>query len=169
MWIEGGKLRFRVGRGEKPTLGGHTGPVGDLNGDGDDADFVYAESDVEQAWNPAKWYFVAASWQEESAPVLYVREMSAEGPAASPAAVKGEPVAAGGNVLAAVPAGSTGPRYEPLVVGARWINAGVPQTQDGADARIAYARFDKGYVTIESMNKVFESLAASAAETQAAK
>lgn len=157
--VDQGQIFWRVGRGENTTQTGHTAPVMDLNADGDTNDYVYAESAIKQKWNPKSWYFIAVSWQEDAVPVLYVREMG-DSPANSPKAVIGEATTAQGNIIATIPAKSGGPRYDPLTIGAIWNNPGSGRTNDGAEADIAYARFDRVFSTAEEMEKAFFGLAA---------
>ncbi len=153
LWARNGTLMLMGGRGEANAV--------DLNGDGDMADYVYAEAKVSQTWDPTKWYFVGASWQEGAAPVLFVREMAKDGPAASPAGVAGKASEAKGNIVAKFPQGTGESNSEPIAIGAQWVNHGNGQTRDGGDARIAYARVENTYTSSTGkMDEVFKSLAA---------
>lgn len=108
---------------------------------------------VTRDWAPDAWYFVAASWQANAEPILYVREMAPSGPAESPAPSLGSPGS---------PAPASGSfEGEPLVIGANWYDPGAnPGTVYGAAAKIAYVRFDNIFSTSEEMEAVFKSLAA---------
>lgn len=156
LWTKDGALRLMAGRGE-----GGEGNAADLNGDGDQSDYLFAETAVTQTWDPKKWYFIAASWKEDAAPVLYVREMANDGPAASPAGVAGKVTEAKGNIVAKVPTGTAVPSNEPIAIGANWVNHGNAQTRDGADAKIAYVRIENTFTdSPEKMDAAFKGLAA---------
>jgi|GEM_PF-752638 len=147
-----GRLQFTVGKGE-------AGAGYDLTNDGDMEDFVAAQSTVTQSWDPSKWYLIAASAQEGAAPVLFVREMAPEGPAGSPAAEIGVPTPADETLWESVPMEIRLKKEEPMALGATWVSFGNnPHTQDGADAKIAYARIDNTFSTPEEMERVFADL-----------
>jgi hypothetical protein len=112
-------------------------------------------------WDSSKWYFVAASWQTGQTPVLYVRELSSEGPAASPAAAKAE-LSKGDKFVEKIPEGHNDyPFVRPFAIGARWTDTGGAQgTFDGAGARIAWFRLDNVYSSDKDIATVFESLGA---------
>ena len=103
-------------------------------------------------WTPGTWYFIAASWRTQSEPVLYIRELSPSGPAASPEAILG--------TAQGLSPEASSPDSGPLVLGAQWFNPGNnPSTVYGAGSRIAYARFDNTYSTKEDIEATFKSLA----------
>ncbi|RRK00137.1 hypothetical protein Ga0100230_019375 [Opitutaceae bacterium TAV3] len=103
-------------------------------------------------WEPDTWYFLAASWQESSDPILFLRKLSPEGAKTSPAAILGK-------ATGPAPSPTAGPNFDPLVIGAGWNNPGNdPHTADGADASIAYARIDNTYATEADIQTLFQSL-----------
>lgn len=112
-----------------------------------------ATATVARTWDPGTWYFIAASWRANAEPVLYVREMGADGPSASPEALVG--TTSGVGPPPARPGGA------PLVIGANWYDPGArASTVQGSGSRIAYVRFDNIFSTKEEMEAVFKSLAA---------
>jgi hypothetical protein len=132
--VSKGELRFVAGQGGSGTL--------------------RSQSALAQEWETDAWYFVGISWSGGQNPVLYVRKMDGAGAGASPEAVLG-------TASGTVPEIAEQPRYDPLVVGARWVNTGGSDslyTLGGANARIAYARVDNGYSTEEDMEAIFLSL-----------
>lgn len=112
-------------------------------------------SSLDFPWENDKWYFIGASWQEGSMPLLYVREMSAEGgPLVSPPGMTAQ-------ADSVAPSATDSPKPDPLVIGAYWFNTGGEwYVTDGADACIAYARIENSYSTIDDMKSVFDSLGA---------
>ena len=100
-------------------------------------------------WDVEKWYFMAASWAPGEDSVMYLREMAAGGPAASPAGLVGS-VNPGTNALDAyIPADA------PLLFGG-WIQGG--NFADGTRADWAWGQFLNTAVTIEEMEAKFDSL-----------
>jgi hypothetical protein len=113
-----------------------------------------ALSTVSQEWETDSWYFVGISWSGGQDPVLYVRKMDAAGAESSPEAIVG-------TATGPVPDIAEQPHFDPLVIGARWVNTGGADslhTMGGANARFAYARVDNVYSTKEDMEAVFLSL-----------
>lgn len=112
-------------------------------------------------WDTSKWYFVAASWQIGQPPVLYLRELSADGPAASPAAINGT-VMKSDKLSPTVPGGYRNfPFLRPMAIGARYVdNGGARGTFDGAGAKIAWFRLDNVYDQTSDIDTIFLGLAA---------
>lgn len=113
-----------------------------------------ATATVEQAWEADTWYFIAASWSGGQPPVLYVRALGSEG-------VKGAPAPELGTADGSVPDITEQPRYDPLVIGARWVNSGGGDslfTENGANARFAWVRIDNVFSEKEAMEAVYSSL-----------
>ncbi|MGI5868899.1 MAG: hypothetical protein ACOX9C_05595 [Kiritimatiellia bacterium] len=116
-------------------------------------------------WDTNKWYFVAASWQAGQTPVLYRREMSAEG-TNSPAATLGTMTTGGEGtttVYESTPRlGKYGhPFLTPLGIGCHYYNPGNKAgTIDGGDVKIAWLRIDDDLSTVEQIEEVFNSLVA---------
>jgi hypothetical protein len=114
-----------------------------------------AEARASYKFEIGKWYFIGASWQGGHNPVLYVREMDARGPAS--------PREAEAGTFEKVCEIFEQPGYDPLVIGASWINTGGESfTQDGAQGRIAYARVDNTPAKLADMKAVLEGLGAAA-------
>ncbi|MEZ0298653.1 MAG: hypothetical protein ACAI35_19570 [Candidatus Methylacidiphilales bacterium] len=114
-----------------------------------------AEARVEMSFDAGDWYFVAASWKGGSNPVLYVRRMLPVGPSDSPPGITGTANQVCGSFEQ--------PRYDPIAIGAEWINTGAEKfTTNGAGARIAYARLDNQPAEVAEMEAVFTSLGAAA-------
>ncbi|MBN2712898.1 MAG: hypothetical protein JXR97_10790 [Planctomycetes bacterium] len=158
LWMEDGVLRFIAGRCEGIKRPGFSVPTKDLNGDGDTKDWIYSESTIVMRWKQDSWYFIAASWQDDAKPVLYVREVSPAGPLVSPVAIHGNVTPEEGNVLETIPAGATTPSSHPLSIGAYYANPGQDRFHFGAEARIAYARLDNAYLTYDEIESVFGSM-----------
>lgn len=105
---------------------------------------------VTQEWKPAAWYFVAGTWREGEPITLLVQEMSKDGPKAF----------SGASVTATDPVPKLEqPQYDPIAIGANWYDPGDnPGTNDGANARLAWARLDNNFSTEDEMKAVFQSL-----------
>lgn len=116
---------------------------------------------VTPTWSSSTWYFVAISWQSGQEPLLYLREMSAQGPEASPVATLGTLTTASG-FQSTVPSGSNNmPFVRPLAIGAYYYDpGGNAGTVDGAAAHIAYVRIDRGLSTYAQIEAVFNALGA---------
>lgn len=117
------------------------------------------QTSIAVTWDTNKWYFVATSWGYGAEPLLYLREMSPQGPEASPAATLGTLTTATG-YQGTVPAGQNGmPFVRPLTIGAHYYDpGGNAGTIDGAAAHFAYVRLDTGLSTYVKIDEVFNSL-----------
>lgn len=123
-------------------------------GDGEKKLITQAKvTDDTMHWDLGKWYFIAASWQQGAAPVLYVREMSPEGSAASPSAAIGQ---VEGDTLI----DTTEPSATALAIGSFLGDHGNGEAAvDGAGGLIAYAALENAPATREEMEKKFQELA----------
>lgn len=112
-------------------------------------------------WSTDSWYFVAASWRSGEPPVLYVRELSTDGPVASLEATLGTVTKTPGFQDVVPDAVNGFPFVRPFSIGARWTDTGGAMgSHDGAGAKIAYFRLDNTYSTTDDVDRVFQSLGA---------
>lgn len=104
-------------------------------------------SKPEDGWKTDTFYFVAASWRNNADLILFAREMSDDGPLASPAGVTAPLVALGS---------ANKPSSEPFWIGTRSTQAGTPRSRGGGD--FAYVRIDNVYSSVDDMNAVFNGM-----------
>jgi hypothetical protein len=112
-----------------------------------------ASASIDAQWDADQWYFIAASWRQDEAPVLVVHPMSPDGKAKSAPAVQG--------IAEGVSPAADHPQYDPLVVGSAWYNPGADATaRDGANARFAWVRLENTFNNVQEMDTVFQGLSA---------
>ncbi len=163
LYQQAGTLTIQISRGETAQPG-HNENI-DLNGDGDYLDTAVVETTIDFAdWDSSKWYFVAASWTTGEAPILYLRELD---PDAQPLIGQPKPAnitATEGErdriVLEATPVGRE-PYAQVLAIGSTWYDAGDGGGPAyGMAGKLAYARIDNVFSSIEDIEAVFNSLKA---------
>ena len=145
----------------------NTGILAFLAGRTDSPNQHRTQLNVPNEWSNTQWYFIAATWAPNQIPRIYVREMSPSGPEVSPPAIDSATAGyftEGSYYTNTVPAsgqyGFPAAVDRPFAIGSNGNDTGGGwDTDDGADACIAYFQLDKGYSSVDHIESVFMSLA----------